>query len=180
MATLTTLSPLLRAARGALIAMALTFVVAAPAGAARPTRTISYPTGGSHPAGQGCPFNISYVDAPGSRITVTDFSDGREAADVHAVATLTNDATNATFVHKAFFHDVSWFDAASGVYEDVTNGQFVAWLLPGDVGPFGIVGANGLAVRIEGTAWSAWDPVANAVTEFAYVGTATNVCALLS
>jgi len=171
---------LTRTARGAVIALILAVVWAAPAAAAQPTRTVSHPTGGSHPAGQGCAFDISYVDAPGSRITVTDFSDGREAADVHAVATLTNDETGATFVHKAFFHDVSWFDAADGVYRDVTHGQFVVWFFPGDVGPYGIVGADGLSLRIEGTVWSAWGPNANAITEFAYVGTVTNVCALLS
>lgn len=51
---------------------------------------------------------------------------------------------------------------------------------PGDVGPYGIVGADGLALRIEGTIWSTWDPNLNAVTEFAYQGTVTNVCDLLS
>ena len=174
------MNKLTRPVRGAVIAIAIALLVAAPASAAQPIRTVFYPTGGSHPAGQGCAFDISYVDAPGARITVTDFSDGREAADVHAVATLTNDETGATFVHKAFFHDLSWFDATAGVYRDVTNGQVVVWLYPGDIGPYGIVGADGLAVRIEGTVWSAWDPNLNAVTEFAYQGTATNVCALLS
>ena len=180
MAMLMTLSRLPRAARGAIIALALALAWAAPAAAAQPTRTVFHPTGGSHPAGQGCAFDISYVDAPGSRITVTDFSDGREAADVHAVATLTNDATGATFVHRAFFHDVFWYDASAGVYRDVTNGQFVAWFYPGDIGPYGIVGADGLALRIEGTAWSTWDPNANAVTAFDYQGTVTSVCSLLS
>jgi hypothetical protein len=169
-----------RTARGAVIVVVLAPVVAAPAAAAQPTRTVLHPTGGVHPAGQGCAFDISYVDAPGAFITVTDFSDGTEAEIVHAVATLTNDDTGATFVHEAFFHDVFWYDGAHGVYRDVTNGQFVVWFLPGDVGPYGIVGADGLSVRIEGTAWSAWDPNANAVTEFAYQGTVTNVCAALS
>lgn len=171
---------LTQSAGGAVIATVLAVLWAAPAAAAQPTRTVFYPTSGLHSAGQGCAFDISYVDAPGSRISVTDFSDGREAANFHAVATLTNDDTGAIFVHKAFFHDVSWFDAADGVYRDVTNGQVVVWLYPGDVGPYGLVGADGLAVRIEGTVWSAWDPNANAVTEFAYQGTLTNVCALLS
>lgn len=174
------LVPRTRSARGAAIAVVLALLWATPAAASQPTRTVFHPTGGSHPAGQGCAFDITYVDAPGSRITVTDFSDGREASDVHAVATLTNVGTGATFVHRAFFHDVFWYDAANGVYQDVTNGQFVVWFFPGDVGPYGIVGADGLALRIEGTAWSAWDPNANAVTKFAYRGTLTNICALLS
>jgi hypothetical protein len=160
--------------------MMLALLWATPTAAAQPTRTILHPTGGLHPAGQGCAFDVSYVEAPGARISITDYSDGREAADVHAVATLTNEVTGATFVHKAFFHDVFWFDAAAGVYRDVTNGQFVAWFLPGDVGPYGIVGADGLGLRVEGTAWSTWDPIANAVTEFTYRGTLTNVCELLS
>lgn len=169
-----------RSARSAGIALALALLSVAPAAAAQPTRTVFYPTGGSHPAGQGCAFDITFVDAPGSRITVTDFSDGRELAIVHAVATLTNVDTGKTFVHKAFFHDVSWYDAADDVWRDVTDGQVVIWLYPGDLGPYGIVGSDGLAVRIEGTVWTAWDPNANAVTEFAYVGTIQNVCDLLS
>jgi hypothetical protein len=171
---------LARTARGVVIALALALLWAAPAAAAKPTRTVLHPIGGSHPAGQGCAFEISYVDAPGARIIVTDFSDGREASDVHAIATLTNDDTGATFVHKAFFHDVSWFDAADGVWRGMTDGQVVVWFFPGDVGPYGIVGGDGLALRFEGTVWSTWDPNANAITEFAYRGTVTNVCALLS
>jgi hypothetical protein len=175
-------SRLSRAARGAVIALVLAMVCAAPApaAAAQPTRTVFHPTGGSHLAGQGCAFDISYVDAPGARITVTDFSDGREAADVHAVVTLTNDETGTTFVHKAFFHDLTWFDTADGVYRDVTDGQVLVWLSQGDLGPYGIVGADGLAVRFEGTVSSTWDPNVNAVTEFAYQGTVQNVCTLLS
>ena len=171
---------LTRTARGAVIALALAMLSAAPAAATQPTRTVFHPTGGSHPAGQGCAFDISYVDAPGARITVTDFSDGREISDVHAVATLTNDETGATFVHKAFFHDVNWLDAANGVYRGMTNGQSVFWFFPGDVGPYGIVGADGLALRIEGTIWYSADATTFAITEFAYNGTVTNVCTLLS
>ena len=170
-----------RSARGGAIAIALMVVLAAPAAAAKPTRTIFYPTGGTHPAGEGCAFNITYVDTPGSRITETDFADGRIATDVHAIATLTNETNGHTFVHKAFFHDVYTYDPSTGDYNDVTNGQVIAWLLPGDVSPFGgIVGPNGLAVRFEGTVWSTWNEIANATTYIAYKGTATNVCDLLS
>jgi len=169
-----------RPARGAIIALVLALAVGAPAAAAQPTRTVLHPTGGLHPAGQGCAFDISFVDAPGARITVTDFSDGTEATDVHAIATLTNVSTGATFVHKAFFHDINSFDATNGVYRGMTNGQSVFWFYPGDVSPYGIVGADGLALRIEGTIWYAWDANANAITQFAFSGTVTNVCALLS
>ena len=172
---------LTRSARGAVIALALALLWAAPAAAAQPTRTVLHPTGGLHPAGQGCAFDISYVDAPGATITVTDFSDGTEIVIVHAIATLTNDDTGATFVHKAFFHDVSSFDPATGLYTGMTNGQVVNWFSPGDVSPFGrIVGADGLALRFEGTIWYTWDANLNALTQFAYQGTVTNVCALLS
>jgi predicted ATPase len=100
--------------------------------------------------------------------------------DLATVATLTNDDTGATFVHKAFFHDVNWLDAANGVYRGMTNGQSVFWFFPGDVGPYGIVGADGLALRIEGTVLYAVDATTFAVTEFAFKGTVTNVCTLLS
>jgi hypothetical protein len=158
----------------------LALVVAAPAAAVQPTRSLFHLTSGLHPAGHGCAFDISYVDAPGARVAVTDFSDGRETADMHAVATLTNDETGATFVHKAFFHDVSWLDAAGGVYRGMTNGQSVIWFNPGDIGPDGVVGADGLALRIEGTLWYAADATTFAITEFSYAGTLTNVCDLLS
>jgi hypothetical protein len=175
-----TLARLTRSARGAVIAVVLALLLAAPAAASQPTRTVLHPTGGSHPAGQGCAFDITFVDAPGATITVTDFTDGREAAVVHAIATLTNVETGATFVHKAFFHDVYWLDAADGMYRGMTNGQSVFWFYPGDVGPYGIVGADGLALRIEGTIWYAVDATTFAVTEFAYQGTVTTVCTLLS
>jgi hypothetical protein len=171
---------LTRTARGAVIALAIAAIWAAPAAAAQPARTVLHPTGGLHPAGQGCAFDISYVDAPGSRITITDFSDGSEMVDAHAIATLTNDETGATFVHKAFFHDVSSYDPATGLYTGMTNGQVVNWFYPGDVGPYGIVGPDGLALRFEGTIWYTWDANLNALTQFAYVGTVTNVCDLLS
>jgi hypothetical protein len=158
----------------------LAVVSVTPAAAAQPIRTVLHPTGGLHPAGQGCPFDVSYVDAPGARIVITDFSDGREETNVHAIATLTNDETGATFVHKAFFHDVFWLDAPNGVYRSITNGQSVFWFNPGDIGPFGVVGADGLALRVEGTIWAAYDATTFAVTEFDYAGTVTNVCDLLS
>ena len=172
---------LARPARGAAIALALAALWASPAAAAQPTRTVLHPTGGSHPAGQGCAFDISYVDAPGARITVTDFSDGREATTVNAVATLTNDENGKTFVHRAFFHDVYSFDAASNTYVGMTNGQVVNWFFPGDVSPYGgIVGADGLAIRFEGTIWYTYDATTFALTSFSYQGTATNVCDLLA
>jgi hypothetical protein len=62
----------------------------------------------------------------------------------------------------------------------MTNGQTVFWFYPGDIGPYGVVGADGLALRIEGTVWYAADATTFAVREFSYAGTATNVCDLLS
>ena len=175
---------IIKSVRCAGIAVVLAVLWAAPTAvsvaAAQPNRTVSYPTGGLHPAGEGCSFDISYVDTPGSRITVTDFSDGTEMVDAHAIATLTNDETGATFVHKAFFHDVSSFDPATGLYTGMTNGQVVNWFYPGDVSPYGIVGPDGLALRFEGTIWYTWDSNANALTQFSYVGTVQNVCDLLS
>lgn len=43
-----------------------------------------------------------------------------------------------------------------------------------------VVGADGLALRFEGTIWYTWDANANALTQFGYKGTVTNVCDLLS
>jgi hypothetical protein len=170
-----------RTASGAVIALILAFAAAAPAAAAQPTRTVYHLTGGTHAAGQGCTFDITYVDTPGSRQTVTDYSDGREATDTHAIATLMNVTNGKTFVHKAFFHDVYRFDPATNTYVGMTNGQVINWFYPGDVSPYGgIVGPDGLAIRYEGTIWYTYDATTFALIAFSYQGTATNVCDLLS
>ena len=173
---------LTRTARGILIALVLGLLVSAPTAAAQPTRTRIDLTGtGIFSADEsGCGFAVSREWLPGSRVTITDFSDGTEVIERRAMATLTNVATGATFLSKYSFHDMSRFDAANGVYRGEESGEFILAFYPGDMGPYGLVQAPGLGLHFDGTVWYAWDVNANATTEFAYSGKIIDVCALLS
>src|SRR5258706_2029456 len=70
---------LTRTTRGAVVALALALLGAAPAAAAQPTRTVIVAGPVAHyPAGTGCEFDVTVYRSPGSRTTITDFSDGNE------------------------------------------------------------------------------------------------------
>ena len=173
---------LTRMARGAVIALALALLCAAPAVAAQPTsRTVTRPTGtGSYSAsGSGCGFAVSYVIQPGYRETWTEFSDGTEWLDEQGFVMLTNPANGKTFLRSDHFHGVVGLDALSGLYQGVSSGQQTWSFLPGDVGPYGPTEAPGLGVYFDGTV--RWSFDANNVTrDFSFTGTVTDVCALLS
>ena len=173
---------LTRAARGVFIALVLALIVSAPVAAAQPTRVRFDLIGsGIFPADEsGCGFAVSREWLPGARVTVTDFSDGTEVTEQRSMATLTNVASGATFLRKQSLHDVERPDAANGVIRSIQSGEFTWGLLPGDMGPYGLVEAPGLGIHFDGTVWYTWDLNANGVTESAYKGTVTDVCAALS
>ena len=77
-----------RTARGAVIALVFGLVYAAPAAAAVPTRTVRHLPAdrvGHFPADDGCTFNVTVYSDPKGRVTVTDFSNGTEVYEVHAM-----------------------------------------------------------------------------------------------
>ena len=76
---------LTRSARGALIALGLALLVAAPAAAAQPTRTVHSPRPG-RPLSQLAP-GASSTSPPtaAAEQRVTEFSDGREAVETHYI-----------------------------------------------------------------------------------------------
>ena len=170
-----------RAARGAVIALALAAIVAAPAAAAQPTRTVIDSSPVAHyAAGEGCPFAVSVYQTPGSRVTVTDFSDGSTVYEHHQMKRrITNDATGASFTENQIYHDLEWIDPSNGWIRGITSGQSIQQFYPGDVGPYGIQESPDAYV-IYGTTWWAWDPATQHQTEFTWTGTLTDICASIS
>ena len=72
---------LIRAARGAVIALVLALIAAAPAAAAAPTKTVLHPTFDHYQADEsGCGFAVDRVFNSGARITILDFTNGRETS----------------------------------------------------------------------------------------------------
>lgn len=170
---------LIRVARGAAIALGLVLVIAAPAAAARPTRSVYLPQAHTDVAGTACAFDVDFSPTRGFN-AYTDFSDGSEQHIANVDVTLTNHETGATFVHRARFNDTSWYDAATNQYHGWTSGQVLVQFFPGDLGPDGIVQYPGALYRFVGTQSYTWDANVNAYTQLSYVGTVTDVCALLA
>jgi hypothetical protein len=164
---------------GVLVAFAL--VAAVPTAAVQPTRT-RFPVRlvGHVPAGDGCTFDVTYTQTPGSRATVTDFSDGRHVTQVHEMhRTITNDATGATFADNQQYNDVEWIDPTTGLLMGITHGQAISQFYPGDIGPYGVV-TQPVAYQVYGTQWWSWDLVAGHQMSFKWTGTLTDICAAIS
>lgn len=169
-----------RTARGAVIAMALALVVAAPAAAAQPTRTIIWagPVG-YFPAGSGCDFDVTVYRSPGSRTTISDFSSGTETILNHAShRAITNDATGAQFVESSISHEADTFDG--DLIHGSINGQFIWQFYPGDVGPDGLVLDHLLALFVVGQATYTVDANTYATLAIDFVGQMTDICAAIS
>ena len=183
MAKLITRSRLPRAAGGAAIGLVLAALWAAPAAAAQPTRTVLDfdPVTRQYPAGTFCDFAVTSYRPLGSRFTIWDFSDGREALTGSVVRrTLTNDATGATFVAGTGAHEVDRFDPNSTLIHGVVTGEFLYEFIPGDVGPNGVVVDHLLEVFIHGSATYVIDSSTSATLAITIVGTVTDICAALS
>jgi hypothetical protein len=171
---------LTRTARGAVIALVLALLSAAPAAAAQPTRTVTDLGPVAHyPAGTGCDFDVTVYRSPGSWIAVTDFSDGRETTIGHTIQrTITNDATGATFVAMTAVRDMS--SIVDGAYRGTVSGQFIWQFYPGDVVPEGVVLDHLLALYIQGSATYVVDATTGATLEISIKGTVTDICAAIS
>jgi hypothetical protein len=174
---------LTRTASGAVIALVLALVWAAPAAAAAPTRTVRHLPAdrvGQFPAGTGCTFDVTVYSGPKGSVTVTDFSDGTEVYVVHAMfRTITSDVTGATFVENQEYRDAEWIDATSGLLDGETSGQFIDTFFPGDVGPYGVVDQV-VSYAIIGSQTYVLDPNTYATLALSVKGTITNICAAIS
>jgi hypothetical protein len=174
------MNQLTRTARGTVIALGLALVVAAPAAAAQPTRTVVVAPPLTHyPAGTGCDFDVTVYRPAGGWTAITDFSDGREMLINHAIKrTITNDATGATFVEESISREVDRFE--NGQIVGMISGQFIWQFYPGDVGPDGVVLDHLLALYIQGSATYVVDANTFATLAITLQGTATDICAALS
>jgi hypothetical protein len=178
-----TFAHLSRTARGVLVLAGLALVSAAPAAAAQPTRTVTqFPANrvAHFPAGDGCTFDATVLSIAPGHGTVTDFGDGREVYEVHAMKrAITSDVTGKTFVENQQYRDVEWIDPTSGLIFGQTSGQFIDTLYPGDMGPYGVVDQN-VSYAIIGWQTYVLDPNTFATLSITIKGTITDICATIS
>lgn len=175
-----TLARLSRAARGAVVALVLAMVCAAPAAAAQPTRTVFDLGPFVIPAGSGCPFDVEGEPSRGF-IAKTVFSDGRVQYSVRALGAYVNLETGARYPTEDTSRVIDQFDAATGIDVVLLNGQNSYSFLPGDMGPFGVVtNGNGAFYHIVGSVAFTFDANTGHTTQFAYSGSVTDICAALS
>ena len=173
---------LVRTAPGAVIALALALEAAAPAAATQPLRTVMYdpPATVSLDAGKFCAFTVSTDRPAGRRLTVTDFSDGREAVIGLVVRrTYTNPANGKTFAAQTSGHEVDRFDAYPMVH-GTAEGKFIWTAPPGDVGPAGVIIDHLTQFYIQGSVAYVTNWETGATSQFSMTGTATDICAAIS
>ncbi len=179
-----------RAASGAAIALVLALVVVAPVGAAQPTRSVRALHPSVIPAGSACAFDVTgdpqlsptsqAALQSGGFVAETDFGDGSVAYSVRARGAYVNLETGARFQTVDSWHELDRFYPETGLLVFTTEGQTSFTLLPGDIGPFGVVGSDGAFFHIIGTTTATYDTVAGQVTQFSYTGTVTDICAAIS
>jgi hypothetical protein len=174
----------LRTRRSAVLLTALVALaaVAAPvAHAGKPARTVLGPLAPYVvPAGEGCAFDIHTSPQADIRRTITEFDDGRVVTTVRGTAILTNMDTDATFVHRVRFHNTDTYDAGTNEIVSVVEGQVNIYLWPGDLGPYGEVGASGAIFRHTGRVVLRLDADTFVVTYYRSTGKIEDVCAALS
>ena len=170
---------LTRTGRGAVIAVALALVVAAPVAATQPTRVVRDLHPFVDPAGTACAFDVEGQPSSGFS-TKTIFSDGREMYSVHAKGAYVNMATGARFETRDVFTEIDRFDPVTGTLVGLNDGETTSSFNPGDMGPFGVVGSNGALYHFVGTIHYTYDTNANVFNMLAYSGTVIDVCAALS
>ena len=169
---------LTRTARGAAAAAVLALIVAAPAAAGQPTRTVSPLTPFVIPAGR--PGRSMFEAQPSRGFTAeTDFSDGRVRYSIYGVGAYVNLDTGKRFATEDTSSVVVHSDPATEIDVYRAKGQNTWPFLPGDVGPFGVVDSPAM-YHIIGTMTQTWDNNTNRSSGFSYSGAITDVCAALS
>jgi hypothetical protein len=168
-----------RLAGGAAIAIALAFALAAPAAAVQPIMDRFDSNPSDLPAGAPCAFPVQRDALDGFDMTRA-YADGKFVFSAHVDVLLTNPENGRTFVHKAKFNGVDYYDPATGIDVGWTSGQVLITFSPGDMGPYGIVGGTGALYRFVGWNSYTWDDNAGRLIDFAFKGTVTDVCALLA
>ena len=166
---------------GVCAAVLLGTLVAAPiAAAAQPDKLVLGTPGPIvNPAGQPCAFQVNF-DPIEIKRTIFTFADGTELFQIRGYGTLSNPATGASFLHHVVGNQVTTFDPDANEYLVVYQGQFGIRLYAGDVGPWGVVEAPGLFLRITGRAEQAFDGDTFVSTSFSFTGTYIDICAVLT
>jgi len=132
-----------------------------------------------NPAGQPCAVQVNF-DPIEIKRTIFTFEDGREVVKLNGYGTLSNPATGASFLHHVVMQSATSFDPVANEYLVSYQGQFGIRLYAGDVGPWGVVEAPGLFLRITGRAEQTFDGDTFASTSFSYTGTYIDICAVLA
>jgi hypothetical protein len=173
--------PLTRAARGAAIALVFALLLAAPAAAAAPTpvRTVSGLSPFTIPAGQACTFDVEgQPDRGFSAKTV--FPNGLVFHSVRAHGAYVNAETGARYESADNFFVIDNIDPVSGLDYVTLDGMAADSFLPGDTGPFGIVGPDPAFYDFVGRITFTYNLNTGQTTDLTWRGTVTDICAALS
>jgi hypothetical protein len=179
------MAKLTRLARGGVIAGVLALAMAAPAAAAGPTRIRHGGfTAFDLPAGTACAFdvqgqpnNVTMLHGLGIR---WDNADGSVVHFTRAKGAYVNMETGAAYPTSDTYRDVSTLDPDTNILVGLEDGQTTWSFLPGDQGPFGIVGENGGLFHFIGTVSYTYDLNDFQVLQFSYSGSVEDVCAAIS
>jgi len=171
---------LTRTVSGAAIALVLALAAAGPAAASGPIKDTFHDLDGfTIPAGSACPFDVD--GSPDFGFAQRwQLSNGALKGAFHAHGSYVNDETGARYPTLDNFSFIQSVDPATGLVHVALEGQAADSFLPGDVGPFGIVGQDGAFYDFVGRIAFIFDPVTGHVSEFSWAGTATDICAALS
>ena len=174
------MNKLTRSASGAVVALVLALAAAGPAAAAAPIKdTFHTLSGFTIPAGTACPFDVD--GSPDFGFSQRwKYGDGSIKGAFHAHGAYVNDETGARYETLDNFAFSQWVDPITGLTHVVLQGQGADSFLPGDVGPFGIVGENGAFYDFVGRITFTIDTVTGHVSQFSWAGTATDICEALS
>jgi hypothetical protein len=172
---------LTRPAGGAVVALTLALVAAAPAAAATPpTRTVTYPTGFQWDAGLACAFPIAGVPTSGFE-AMTVFSESRSIRSVRVKGYYENLVTHKTYWVNDTWTELDEWDATTRLYTITGNGQIDVPFWPGDASPFGGLVTEAAYYRFAGTTVNVVDFNGTPRTAaFAWSGHITDICAALS
>src|SRR4029079_9437638 len=111
--------------------------------------------------------------------TIFTFADGSEVVKIKGYGTLSNPASGASFLHHVVVQSITTFDPVAHEYLLGNDVQFGIRLYAGGVGPWGVVEAPGLFLRITGRAQQTFDGDTFASTSFSFTGTYIDICPFL-
>ena len=165
---------------GVCAALMLGTLVTAPiVAAAKPDKLVLGTPGPIvNPAGAPCAVQVNF-DPIEIKRTIFTFEDGTQVVKLKGYGTLSNPASGASFLHHVVMQSVERYDPDANEYLVTYQGQFGIRFYSGDVGPWGVVEAPGLFLRITGSAEQTFDGDTFASTSFSFTGTYIDICAVL-